>query len=76
MQLRWPKTFDLRSDPFERGDESDFYYAKWAADRTFLLYPAHALVAEWLENFKDFPPRAEAASFSIDKVVEQLMPKS
>jgi len=75
-QLRWPKTFDLRSDPFERGDESDIYYAKWAADRTFLLYPAQALVAEWLESFKDFPPRAKAASFSIDKVMEQLMPKS
>ena len=74
--LRWPKVFDLRADPFERGDESDFYYALWAAERTFVLYPAQALVAEWLESFKDFPPRAKAASFSIDKVMEQLMPKS
>ena len=76
VHLRWPKIFDLRSDPFERGDESDIYYGKWAAERTFLLYPAQALVAEWLESFKDFPPRAKAASFSIDKVIEQLMPKS
>ena len=74
--LRWPKVFDLRADPFERGDESDFYYALWAAERTFVLYPAQALVAEWLESFKDFPPRAKAASFSTDKVMEQLMPKS
>jgi arylsulfatase A-like enzyme len=74
--LRWPKIFDLRSDPFERGDESDIYYALWAAEHTFLLYPAQAIVAQWLDSFKDFPPRAKAASFSIDKVMEQLMPKS
>ena len=74
--LRWPKFFDLRADPFERGDESDIYYGKWSADRIFVLYPAQALVAQWLESFKDFPPRAKAASFSIDKVMEQLMPKS
>ena len=75
-QLRLPKIFDLRSDPFERGDESDFYYAKWMADHVFLLYPAQAIVAQWLESFKDFPPRAKAASFTIDKVMEQLMPES
>jgi arylsulfatase A-like enzyme len=74
--LRLPKIFDLRSDPFERGDESDFYYARWMADHVFLLYPAQAIVAQWLESFKDFPPRAKAASFTIDKVMEQLMPKS
>jgi arylsulfatase A-like enzyme len=74
--LRWPKIFDLRADPFERGDESDVYYSLWAAERTFVLYPAQALVAQWLESFKDFPPRAKAASFTIDKVMEQLMPKS
>ena len=74
--LRWPKIFDLRSDPFERGDESDIYYALWAAERAFLLYPAQAIVVQWLESFKDFPPQAKAASFSIDKVREQLMPKS
>ena len=77
VHLRWPKIFDLRSDPFERGDESDIYYGKWAAERTFLLYPAQAIVAQWLESFKDFPPRAKAASFSIDKIMEQLtQPKS
>jgi arylsulfatase len=74
--LRWPKVFDLRADPFERGDESDLYYSLWAAERTFALYPAQAIVAQWLESFKKFPPRAKAASFSIDKVMELLMPQS
>jgi arylsulfatase len=74
--LRLPKVFDLRSDPFERGDESDFFYSKWLADHIFLLYPAQAIVAQWLASFKDFPPRAKAASFTIDKIMEELIPKS
>ena len=75
-KLRIPKFFDLRADPFERGDESDFYYSKWFSDHDFLMISAQTVVAKWLESFKEFPPRAEAASFTIDQVVERLMPKS
>ena len=35
-----------------------------------------ALVAQWLESFKAFPPRAKSASFSLDQVVASSMPKS
>ena len=59
--LRIPKFFDLRDDPFERGEESDFYYARWFADHDFLLISAQTLVAKWLESFKEFPPRAKAS---------------
>ena len=31
---------------------------------------------EWLESFKAFPPRQKAASFTVDQIVEKLMPKS
>src|SRR4029077_15923107 len=72
---RWPKLFNLRADPFERGDES-VLYDKWAADRTFALVPAQVLLGQWVETFKEFPPRAKSASFSIDQVVEKFMPKS
>ena len=74
--MRVPKFFDLRADPFERGDESDFFYEKWFSEHDFLLISAQTLVAKWLESFKEFPPRAEAASFTIDKVVEKLMPRT
>jgi len=30
---------------------------------------------QWLASFKEFPPRAKAASFTIDQVVAKLMPK-
>jgi arylsulfatase len=45
-------------------------------DRAFLLAPAQEIIAKWLESFKDFPLRAKSASFSIDQVVESMMPKS
>jgi len=72
--LRMPKLNNLRADPFERGDGS-ILYGKWAADRMFMMVPAQAIVAQWIESFKDFPPRAKSASWSIDRVVESMMPK-
>lgn len=73
--MRFPKFFDLRSDPFERGEES-FKYNDWLIEQNFLLYSAPPLLMKWLESFKEFPPRAKSASFTIDQVVESLMPKS
>ena len=35
--LRIPKFFDLRADPFERGEES-FKYNDWFVEQIFLLY--------------------------------------
>ncbi len=74
-QMRIPKFFDLRADPFERGEES-FKYNDWFVEHMPLQYAAQPLLTKWLESFKEFPPRARAASFSIDQVVEKLMPKS
>ena len=74
--MRIPKLFDLRSDPFERGEESDFYYAQWFAEHVPLQYAAQAVVNEWLQSFKEFPPRAKAASFTVDQIVESLMPRA
>jgi arylsulfatase len=67
--LRIPKTFNLRSDPFERGDESIF---QMSTTVPFFIVPAQAVVAEWVASFKEFPPRQKPASFNIDQIVEQL----
>jgi len=69
---RVPDLYNLRSDPFERATEdADIFYAKWKADRAFLLVPAQAIVAEFLATFKEFPPRQKPASFSIDQALEK-----
>ncbi len=64
-RMRIPKLFDLRSDPFERGEES-FKYNDWFLEHMFAQYAAQAIVHEWLESFKEFPPgRRPRASLSI-----------
>ncbi len=75
IPLRIPRMFDLRSDPFERGEES-FKYNDWFVEHVPMQYGAQAVVHQWLESFKTFPPRAKSASFSIDQIVEALMPKT
>jgi arylsulfatase len=69
--LRVPWIFNLRSDPFERGNES-FEYDRWMAERAFILVPSQALVAKWLDSFKEFPIRQKPASFNLDTVMEKL----
>ncbi|HEY7406052.1 MAG TPA: arylsulfatase [Candidatus Angelobacter sp.] len=72
VSLRLPKIFNLRSDPFERADtEADMFYAKWLADRAFLLVPAQAIVAQFLKTFEQFPPRQKPSSFSVDQALEK-----
>ncbi|CAN7566227.1 arylsulfatase [Phenylobacterium sp. LjRoot164] len=69
--LRAPMMYNIRSDPFERGPES-INYADFVARRMFLMVPAQAIVAKLLETFKEFPPRAKAASFTVSDAMEKI----
>ena len=71
-QLRSPVLYNLRADPFERGPDS-MYYGDWFAHRMFLFVPAQAAVAHELETFKEFPPRAKAASFTVSDAMDKIM---
>ena len=74
--MRFPKLFNLRSDPFERADEdATMFYQKWAADRMFLLVPAQAAVGMFLQTFEEFPPRQRPSSFSIGEALEKAREK-
>jgi arylsulfatase len=72
VALRLPKIFNLRTDPYEFADITSNTYWDWIFDHAFILVPAQALVGEFLQTLKEFPPRQKAASFSIDQVVEKL----
>ncbi|RPI17058.1 MAG: arylsulfatase, partial [Lysobacterales bacterium] len=72
VTLRLPKIFNLRTDPYERADITSNTYYDWMIDRAYMLVPAQSLVAEFLETFKEFPPRQKAASFSVDQVIEKM----
>ncbi|MEB3337932.1 MAG: arylsulfatase [Leptolyngbyaceae bacterium] len=72
VQLRVPKIFNLRTDPYERADRTSNTYYDWLLDHAYLLVPAQALVAEFLESFQEFPPSQKAASFTVDQVMKKL----
>jgi arylsulfatase A-like enzyme len=72
--LRLPKLFNLRSDPFETADHEGMDYDHWRIERVFLLVPAQAYVAQFLATFKEFPPRQEVGSFSLERVLKELTP--
>jgi arylsulfatase A-like enzyme len=72
--LRAPALANLRMDPFERAEqEHAMGYQRWYLERMFLIAPAGAFVGQWLQSFKDFPPRQKPGSFNLDRVMESVM---
>lgn len=71
MPLRIPLIKNLRRDPYERAEITSNTYFDWTLDRVFLLVPAQAYVARFLATFREFPPRQNPASFSLQQVMEK-----
>jgi len=70
--LRCPKFFNLRTDPFERADITSNTYWDWYLHKAYMLLAAQAIVGEFMQTFKEFPPRQKAASFTIDQASNKL----
>jgi arylsulfatase len=47
-------------------------FGDWQAHRAFMFVPAQAIVARYLDSFKDFPPRAKAASFTVSDAMDKI----
>lgn len=74
VTLRAPKITNLRMDPFERAEEENAIgYQRWYLERMFMIAPAGAYVAKWLQSFKEFPPRQKPGSFNLERVMESVM---
>jgi arylsulfatase A-like enzyme len=71
--LRVPKLFNLRSDPYERADVTSNTYYDWLmTDGAGVFIAAPAVVAKFLDSFKEYPPSQRPSSFTIDQMVENL----
>jgi len=70
--LRIPYLFNLRTDPYERATITSNDYWNWYIRHVFLLVPAQDVVGKFLATFKEYPPRQEAASFTIDQVLQRM----
>jgi arylsulfatase len=71
-QLRAPIMIDLKSDPYEYSPDGSANYEAWVIQRAYLMLPAVAKVGQYLQTYKEFPPRQRPASFSIDQMIEKL----
>ncbi|MGA7270703.1 MAG: arylsulfatase [Acidimicrobiia bacterium] len=72
VELRIPKIFNLRTDPFERADVTSNSYYDWLLERAFVLVPIQAFVAQMTQTLVEFPPRQKPAAFNISQVMEKL----
>jgi arylsulfatase A-like enzyme len=71
-ELRFPKLFNLKTDPYERADITSNTYWDWILDHIYLFVTAQQYVARMLQTLVEFPPRQEPASFTIDQVMAKL----
>ena len=70
--LRVPKIFNLRTDPYERADVTSNTYYDWLLDHAFMMVPAQNYVGQFLMTFRDYPQRQKAASFNMEEVLAKL----
>src|SRR5262245_24910920 len=50
VNLRLPKLFNLRTDPYERADVTSNTYYEWMMRRAYVLQASQAYVAKFLES--------------------------
>jgi arylsulfatase A-like enzyme len=70
--LRVPKLYNLRTDPFERADTTSNTYYDWFLNHDFIALASQTIVSEFLQTFKEFPPRQKPQSFTIDQALEAM----
>jgi arylsulfatase len=71
-KLRTPLLTNLRMDPFELAHEIGMDYDRWYVEHLFMVAPAAGYVGQWLQSFREFPPRQKPGSFNLDNVMEMV----
>jgi arylsulfatase A-like enzyme len=71
--LRLQKIFNLFQDPFERADITSNTYWDWQINHVGSVYGTMDDVFQFVETFKDFPPRSFPPSFNPANIVESTL---
>ncbi len=71
-ELRVPKLFNLRTDPYERADITSNTYYDWVLDRAWIFIPAQTFVARMAQTLVEFPVSQKPGTFSIGQIMEKL----
>ena len=64
---------NLRMDPFERAEMRAWTTSAGIVEHMFVIAPAAAYVGQWLQSFREFPPRQKPGSFNLDRVMEAVI---
>ncbi|MBL8884256.1 MAG: arylsulfatase [Hyphomicrobium sp.] len=75
VDLRIPLLFNLRRDPYERGQHNANVYDDWALSRTFLFAGTTTIAAGFFATLKEYPPSQTPGSFNLDaarKKIEEM----
>jgi hypothetical protein len=71
-RLRVPKIFNLRTDPYERADQTSNTFYEWLLRHIPMLYGAQALAGQWAATFKDFPPIQKPNTLTLDDALKAM----
>ena len=72
-ELRLPKLFNLRTDPYEFADITSNTYYDWFIYHDYIVYGAVEIsTVKWAATFKEFPPVQKPNSFTIDDALKML----
>ncbi len=76
VQLRIPKVFHLRRDPFERADTDANGYNNWWDHKVAIAGAlGQVAVAGFVQSFQEFPARQRPGTFTVDQIMEALYKK-
>ena len=72
VELRLPKLFNLRADPFERADEEGIGYDAWRIERLSRWSRRRPTWRSGSRASRNSRPARRPATFSIDQVMDEL----
>jgi arylsulfatase len=67
-----PLLTNLRQDPWERYQSESMLYGRWWGEKLWTLVPASAVVRQFLETFREYPPSQASGSFGIEQALQML----
>jgi arylsulfatase len=71
--LRLQKVFNIMQDPFERADFTSNTYWDWQLNHVAQMYGVIDEIFQFVETFKEFPPRSFPPSFNPANIMESTL---
>ena len=67
-----PIVTNLRQDPWERYQDESMSYARWWGDKLWTLVPASAIVGDFIQTFKEYPPSQAGGTFGVEMALKTI----